>query len=349
MGESVKPGVLDRLRARYGWFDHLLRAYERFDEGNGGFLAAGLTYYTIFALFPVLMVAFSVFGFVLARNPRLLGTIDDYIRSQVAGPLANELQSLINSAIDGRTSVGVIGLLTAVWVGLGWMSSLRQALTQIWWGHGIESPGFLRTKVSDLAAMVGTFAVSVVTVALTALAHAAPMTAIRKRLGIPASSLSEWVFRGIPIVVSVLVAWLLFTWMIARLPREKVSLVNSVRAGLMAAVGYEIFKQVASLYLQKVLHSPAGVTFGPVLGFMVFAYVTAYLVLFCTAWAATASTARTDPRLHPITPPQPVIIAPRGQLAEGLSGRQKLGAAVWGAAGAMALSRLVRAASRRRP
>jgi len=198
-------------------------------------------------------------------------------------------------------------------------------------------------------AMVGTFAVSVVTIALTALAHAAPTTAIRRWLGLPASSISEWVFRGIPIVVSVLVAWLLFTWMIARLPREKVSLANSVRAGLMAAVGYEIFKQLASIYLQKVLHSPAGVTFGPVLGVMVFAYVTSYLVLFCTAWAATAPSARADPRLHPVAPPPPVIIAPRRQLDEGLGGRGKLGAAVWGAAGAMALSRLARAANRRRP
>ena len=49
----------------------------------------------------------------------------------------------------------------------------------------------------------------------------------------------------------------------------------------MAAIGFELFKQVASVYLQVVLRSPAGATFGPVLGLMVFAYVTAYLVLFC--------------------------------------------------------------------
>ena len=60
MNEPAKPGVLDRLRARFGWFDHIMRAYQRFDECNGGFFAAGLTYYTIFALFPVLMVGFAV-------------------------------------------------------------------------------------------------------------------------------------------------------------------------------------------------------------------------------------------------------------------------------------------------
>jgi membrane protein len=56
---------------------------------------------------------------------------------------------------------------------------------------------------------------------------------------------------------------------------------------LLAAVGFEIFKQVASIYLKIVLHGPAGTVFGPVLGVMVFAYITARLVLFAAAWAAT--------------------------------------------------------------
>ena len=60
MSEPAKTGVLARLRARYGWLDHVIRAYQRFDEHNGGFFAAGLTYYTIFALFPLLMVGFAV-------------------------------------------------------------------------------------------------------------------------------------------------------------------------------------------------------------------------------------------------------------------------------------------------
>ena len=39
------------------------------------------------------------------------------------------------------------------------------------------------------------------------------------------------------------------------------------------------------------MHGPAGTTFGPVFGLMVFAYFTARLVLFATAWAATSATA----------------------------------------------------------
>lgn len=339
MGESGGPGLLDRLRARYAHFDHLMRAYQLFDDRNGGFFAAGLTYYTIFALFPLLMVGFAISGFVLTRRPQLLGTIDDRIRSQVSGPLGDQLLDLMNSAIDARTSVGVIGLATAIWAGLGWISHLRRALTEMWGEQRIGSPGFVRNKLSDLLALLGSFAVTMLTIGLTTFGHAAPLAAVLKWLGIPRLSVFDWLFWLISIVVSTAVSWLLFTWMIARLPREKVSLVDSARAGLAAAIGFELFKQLGSVFLKVVLRSPAGATFGPVLGLMVFAYVTAYLVLFCTAWAATAST---DPRALPVGPPAPAIISPRTRGDEGLRARQAAAAMAVGAVGALAVSRLTR-------
>jgi membrane protein len=339
MSEPAKPGILERLRARFGWFDHVMRSYERFANRNGGFFAAGLTYYTILALFPLLMVTFAAGGFLLSRRPQLLKTIDDRIRSAVSGPLGQQLVDLINSAIHARTSVGVIGLAAAAWAGLGWMSHLRAAVTEMWWEQHLDSPGFVRNKLSDLIAMVLTFVVMVATLALSALANEAPMRAILRWLEIPEFSVFNSIFRVSSVLISLLVQWMLFTWMIARLPRHKVSLVNSMRAGLLAAVGFELFKQVASIYLRAVLRSPAGATFGPVLGLMVFSYITAYLVLFATAWAATASG---DPRAKPVAPPAPAIIAPRVQMDEGLSGRQALTAMTVGAVGALAFSRLTR-------
>jgi membrane protein len=336
MGEPGKAGILDRLRARFGWFDHIMRAYRRFDDRNGGFFAAGLTYYTILALFPLLMVGFAVVGFVLSRRPELLSEIDNHIRAAVPSELGKQLIQLMDSAIRARASVGVIGLATAAWAGLGWMSHLRAALTEMWWDEPIDSPGYMRNKLSDLLAILGTFVVLVATIALSALGHAAPMSAALRWLGIPEYSVFGYIFQIVSILVSLLVSWLLFTWMIARLPRKKVSVVESMRGGLIAAVGFELFKQGGSIYLQKVLGSPAGAAFGPVLGLMAFAYITAYLVLFSAAWAATAPK---DPRAKPVDLPGPAIISPR-VVDEGLSLRQALTAMAVGAVGALTFSRL---------
>ena len=132
MTEPDKPGILDRFRARYKWFDHVMRAQERYQDSKGDFYAAGITYFTIFALFPLLMVAFSIAGFVLASQPDLLAEVTDKIKSTVSGDLGDQLVELMDSAIKSRTSVGIIGLATAAWAGLGWMANLREALSQMW-------------------------------------------------------------------------------------------------------------------------------------------------------------------------------------------------------------------------
>lgn len=339
MAEAAKLGFLARWRIRYPWFDHVLRAYQRFRKQKGTFFAAGLTYYTIFALFPLLMVGFALAGYTLSRRPELIKTIDDNIRNAVSGTLGQQLVDLMNSAIDARTSVGVIGLLTASWAGLGWMWHLREALSEIWL-QPVDPAGYVRTKLSDLVAMLGTFLVTMLTVALSALGQSKPMGAIFRWLHIPDFSIFDEIFRGVSVVVSLLVSWLLFTWMIARLPREPAGFVTSMRAGLMAAIGFELFKQLGSIYLATVLRSPTGATFGPVLGLMVFAFVTWSLLLFATAWAATATP--DDPRDRHVDPPEPAIISPRIELSEGPTARQTLAAATLGAIGALTFSRLLR-------
>jgi membrane protein len=338
VSEPAKPGILDRLRVRYAWFDHAMRANDWFDECRGNFFAAGLTYYTIFALFPLLMVGFSVAGFLLSRRPAVLTAIDNKVRSAVPGALGQQILDLMNSAIDARASVGVIGLTAAVWVGLNWMSNLRVALTEMW-RQPDDSHGYIRTKFSDLGAMVSSFVAIFATLALSALAGAAPMARVLGWLGLHDLPVLDGILRAVSVLVSFLLSWLVFGWMIARLPRDPVSFASSIRAALLAAVGFELFKLVAAIYLKSVLHSPAGATFGPVLGLMVFAYVTARLLLFATAWAATSTD---NLPAASVETPELTVITPRVPPADGLKARQVITAAVVGAIGALGLSRLSR-------
>lgn len=261
------------LLARQAWLDRVVRAYRRYDAARGDFYAAAITYFSVFALFPLLMVGFAVVGFVLAGRPDLLAALDSRVKSAVSGDFAGQVLSLMDAAIASRASVGVIGLATALWAGLSWMSNLREALSAMW-GITDDSAGWLSRKGSDLLALVSAFVAILLTLGLTALADPSVP-------GLPT------LLRPLSLLASVLVAWLMFTWMIARLPRTPVDMRSAARAGLLAAVGFEVFKQLGSLYLRLVMHGPAGVTFGPVLGLMVFAYVTARLILFAAAWAAS--------------------------------------------------------------
>ncbi|MGU3500077.1 inner membrane protein YhjD [Mycobacterium sp. C31M] len=333
-----KPGVMDRLRSRFKWFNRVMLAQERYNDCKGDFYAAGITYFTIFALFPLLMVGFSVGGFILANQPELMTEVEDKIRSTVSGDLGSQLVELMDSAIASRGTVGVIGLATAAWAGLGWMNNLREALSQMW-EQRHEPAGFVSTKLSDLGALVSTFVALTLTIGLTALSKESPMTTVLGWLGlrdVPGLGVGLQVVSW---VVSILISWLFFTWIIARLPRESVSFRSSLRAGLIAAIAFEIFKQVASIYLQSVVTGPAGATFGPVLGLMVFAYITSRLILFATAWAATAAE---NMAAVPIDPPEPVLIRPRVEIREGVGLPGAAAGFAAGALGGLGLARLLR-------
>jgi membrane protein len=212
------------------------------------------------------------------------------------------------------------------------------ALSEMW-QQDDASRGYIRTKFSDLAAMVSSFVAIVVMLAISLFATLAPMARVLARMGVHNEPVLDAILRTASLLVSILVSWFVFSWMIARLPRQPVSFADSLRGALLAAVGFELFKLVASVYLKSVLHSPAGATFGPVLGLMVFAYVTARLLLFATAWAATSEH---HLPVASVQPPEPVTITPRVQVTEGFKTRELLTAAVVGAVGALSLSRLTR-------
>lgn len=152
----------------------------------------------------------------------------------------------MDSAIESRATVGVIGLATAAWAGLGWIGNLREALSQMWGRFRDEPQGFVRTKISDLLALFSVFVAILLTFALSALSSGGTMRAVLGFFGIRDIPGLRVALQVASLLMSVVVSWLLFTTMIARLPRESISFRSSIRAGLIAGVGFEIFKQVAS-------------------------------------------------------------------------------------------------------
>lgn len=300
------PSRLETLRARYPWLDHLVRAGGRYQSSKGDFFAAGATYFSILALFPLLMIGFAAAGFVFTASPGLLDDAKNKIADSVQGDMGNQLQDLMDQAISSRASIGVIGLVLAIYSGLGWMANLRNALT-VQWGTEPPSASFLRTKVGDLGALLGLFVALVVSFGLSALAGSGLTRSILELLDLDALPGAFIVVRVVSIAISLIASTLLFTWVIARLPRIPLPYRNAVRAGLLTAVVFEVFKFIATFYLKGVTSGPAGATFGPIIGIMVFAFFTTRIILFATAWAATDEM---NVRFEEAAVPDPVVVAP---------------------------------------
>lgn len=303
---TAKPGKLAQWRRRYPWLDRLVRAAASYQEHYGDYYAAAITYFSVLALVPLLMIAFSVVGFVLAGNPELLNRLQQSIAEAVPSEQLSELiYNVVRKAIEQAGAVGAIGLVGALYSGLGWMTNLRDALTAQWAQVPVNPP-MLKRMGFDLLALIGLGLAMGVSFAITALGGGVGQW-LFALVGIEGSLLAYVLWWVLAIALSVGANWLVFLWVLARLPRQPITLRSAVWGAVFAAVGFEVLKQVGVVYLRGISDSPAGATFGPILGLLVFAYLTSRFILFVTAWTAAS---RENLELLPPEPPVPAVIRP---------------------------------------
>ena len=96
--------ILQERRDKWPWLDHTVRAAQRYQAQNGDYYAAGMTYFSVLALFPLLMVAFAVAGFVLVGHPEWLNSISTQVTESIPG----STPSSIRWSTDGSSSKGEV-------------------------------------------------------------------------------------------------------------------------------------------------------------------------------------------------------------------------------------------------
>lgn len=316
MPVADKESFLTRQRRKRPWLDHLVRAGEAYSERYGNHYAAAITYFSVLSMFPLIMIAFAIAGFVLVGNDALLSELKNGITDAVPSGLDDKINQIVDKAIESRGTVGVLGLVAALYSGLGWMSNLRDALTAQW-GQENKSRPFLSTMVKDLLALLGLGLALGVSFGLSAVGSGLGSWLL-DLVGLGDDAWALFLLRLATIVLSLAANWLVFLWVLSRLPRERVSARTAIRGAIAAAIGFEILKQVFTIYLATVTESPAGSLFGPILGLLLFANFVSRFLLFITAWTATA---RENLIKQPPPPPPPAVISPRMVVRKGPDAR----------------------------
>ncbi len=312
--DGTKPDedkLLPRLRRKYGWFDHLLRANDAFTERYGNHYAAAITYFSVLSVIPILMVAFAILGIVLAGDQVVTNQLIDGIQKSVPAGLSDLVGSIIKAALESGGGIGVFGLLLALYSGVGWMTNLRDALTAQW-GQEKQQLPLVSTTIKDLLSLVGLGVALVVSFGLTA-AGSGVGRFLLELVGLENQGWAVFLLKVATILLGLAANTLVFLWVIARLPREHVALRSAVKGAVFASVGFIVLQQAATLYLGSVTKSPAFTLFGPVIGLLVFANLVSRFLLFVTAWTATAK----ENMSTVVEPPAPVSIHPRVVVQQG--------------------------------
>jgi membrane protein len=332
-GEKEK--LLPRLRRKYQWLDHLIRANDSFNEHYGNHYAAAITYFSVLSVIPILMVAFAVVGMVVGGDQAVINQITNGINNSVPAGLQSLVKTITDAAIKSGSGIGIFGLLIALYSGIGWMANLRDALTAQWGQEKKQQP-LVTTTLKDLLSLLGLALALVVSFALTA-AGSGVGRQLLELVGLEDQAWARFLLTAATIVLGLVANTLVFLWVIARLPRERVALRSAVKGAIFAAVGFVILQQVATVYLASVTKSPSAALFGPVIGLLVFANLVSRFLLLVTAWTATAR----ENQRRVVLPPPPVRLEPQVTVQRGLG----LGAA----AGAFGAGALLGWLGRRRP
>ena len=277
-------GTVDRLRRQWPWFDHLARAGGRYNRMDGDLMAAGITYFAFLSLFPIVLLAASIAGLVLAGNRPLQEQINDAIREAVPGETGEFLVRQIDAAIATAGVTGIVGALFFLYAGLRTMDKLRIGVRRVWTGRSVEA-AFLKDNLRDAVAFVALAAVLLLSLALTVGATTATEWLL-DRLGLSDVPGIFLLTTVVGITLALLADTLVFLWLLKVVAHTRVDLRALVPGALFGAVGFEVLKVLGSLYLALISGSITASTFGGAVGILVWINLVSRYALFTTAWTA---------------------------------------------------------------
>src|SRR3954449_12093981 len=120
---------LDDFQRRHRLLGFPLGVVYKFFDDQGGYLAAVITYYAFIAIFPILLIASSVLGFVLQGHPDLQREILSTALAQF--PIVGD-QLGRPEGIQGSASAVIVGSLAALYGIIGLGQAAHNAINVVW-------------------------------------------------------------------------------------------------------------------------------------------------------------------------------------------------------------------------
>jgi len=265
----LTAGELWRLLTATGlkwWDDNALR------------LSAALSYYTLFSLAPLLIIAIAVAGFVFGEKA-VQGELMGQIQGFVGADSALAIQGMIESARKPSAGVfaTVISLVTLVVASTGVFAELQDALNTIWkikprTGRGIT--GAARDRFMSFVLVIGVGFLLIVSLILSA-ALAAAGKFLDQLLPGP-----EFMMHIVNFLVSFAVITLLFALMYKVLPDAHIAWDDVWIGAVVTALLFTVGKFLIGMYIGKSAVASTYGAAGSLVVILVWVYYSAMILFF---------------------------------------------------------------------
>ncbi|SKB08083.1 YihY/virulence factor BrkB family protein [Aeromicrobium choanae] len=259
---------VDRFQRQHPVLGFPIAVIYKFFDDQGPYLAAIMTYYSFIAIFPLLLIASSVLGFVLQGDYELQERLLDTALGQF--PIIGD-QLGRPGEITGSTSAIVLGSLVALYGSLGVGQSTQNA-ANVAWGvprNSRPNPILMRLRSVVVLAIGG--------VGILAIAIAQSIVDNPELVGIDHLPDLGLVMR----VVGFLVSWAIFITVFKLVSLRRASWRSVLPGSLFCALGWQVLQFVGDTYVQRVIvrASSMNQTFALVLGLVAFLFLLTSVIV----------------------------------------------------------------------
>ncbi len=279
-----------RLRERRPVVDHVIRMQEHYGAVKSGQQAGAVTYFGFLSFFPILALSFAAVGLIAKVYPEARDTVVEAIQSIFPGMIGNREGEISLADIESAAGTAVgFGLIGVLYAGLGWLSSLRDALLVSFEMPSFAQPSFIGGKLRDLLTLAAVGTTLVLSVAVSG-AVAGFSEQLIELVGLGVAVKPALVVLGV--VVGVIASTVLFLALFRLLADPHTPRRSLLSGALLGAVGFEILKQLSTVLLKTTQNQPAFQAFGIALVLVVWISYFSRVVLYAAAWAHTSPAAR---------------------------------------------------------
>ncbi len=237
------------MKAKLSWSWALIReTFQEWNNDNAFRLSAALSYYTVFSLAPLIILATAIAGFVFG-DEAIRGELSSQLRGLLGREGAEAIEGIVVSARKPTTGIiaTITGILVLIIGSTGVFTELKSALNQIWnippskTFSGVKGLVLERLLSFAMVASVG-FLLLVSLVANTVLAAATKY--LSDILPIPGIAV-QLAYN----LVSVLIVTLLFAMLYRVLPDKPIAWRDTWIGAFITAVLFSLGKFLIGLYL----------------------------------------------------------------------------------------------------
>ncbi len=134
-------------------------------ENEGATRAAALAFYAFFSLFPLILIFFSVLGFII-DSPEIKNNAQNFFQD-VFPTIKPSIIKTIDYTVELKQKLGIIGLVILIWPAVYFFTALEEAVNKAW---KVKSERhFIRKKFLSVVLMFITGVIMLVSISSTSL------------------------------------------------------------------------------------------------------------------------------------------------------------------------------------